>query len=109
MNYLLIAAASLAFAAPSMALAQGRVENVRPGAATRVYNVFSCGRGIVGAVNGTASHGTITIRTAKQTRCGRSNQDVTEVLYTSQSGYHGPDEAFVYWSGGQARVSVNVR
>lgn len=109
MNRLLITAVTLALVAPLTALAQGRTENARSGAATRVYNVFSCGRGIVGAVNGTASHGTITTRTAKQKRCGRPDQDVTEVLYTSAPGYHGPDEAFVYWSGGRTRVSVNVR
>lgn len=109
MNRLFITAVTLAFVAPLTALAEGRVESARSGAATRIYNVFSCGRGIVDAVNGTASHGTITTRTAKQKRCGRPDQDVTEVVYTSASGYYDPDEAFVYWSGGLTRVSVNVR
>ncbi|WP_199087723.1 hypothetical protein [Bosea sp. ASV33] len=109
MSRLLVTTAVLAFAFPIAALAQGRTENVKSGAASRVYNVFSCGRGIVGGVNGTASHGTITTRTARQNRCGRPDQEVTEVVYTSQPGYRGPDEAYVYWSGGRTRVSVNVR
>lgn len=83
--------------------------SVDAGKTSRVYTIFNCQTGIVQGASGTASHGSITTRDAKQNRCGNRTQSVMEVFYTPTSGYKGPDDVYIYWGGGRTTLHFNVK
>jgi hypothetical protein len=112
-------AAAAAFAAITPASAQpagGQYEllrqynqRVKSGSPTRVYTWWNCNRPEASGHTGTARNGTVTARPARQNRCGVRNYPVTEMIYTSNPGFRGKDEVWLYsHHGGRAQKTLLV-
>jgi hypothetical protein len=108
-----ISAIALAILATTSADAQTYVppigQRIKSGVPTRVFTWFNCeARGGPGyGATGVARHGTISVREARQNRCGMTDYPVAELWYTSQAGFRGRDELFLFSQWG-SRTSKTV-
>jgi len=86
----------------------GGSQNIKTGMPTVVWNVWNClGHPLV--VSGTAKNGSVTLREARQNRCGNPHQAVGQLVYTSAFGFKGTDHLTVYVGRQSVDVTLNVK
>jgi hypothetical protein len=99
MKLLAAAAVFLLLTAPAAAqyqLIKQYDQKVKAGQPTRIYTWWNCHRAEASGHAGTARNGTIVTRQATQNRCGVRNYPVTEMIYTSNPGFRGKDEIWMF-------------
>lgn len=69
---------------------------VKAGTTVRLYGVFDCVHNIAPATSAMVDHGKITMKVGTINRCGNPKQPISELYYTPDLGYRGPDEAKIF-------------
>jgi len=80
----------------------------KSGVPTTVRYFWNCTRAMPG-LSGAAEHGSMTVKSSTGNHCGRPDQPVLELVYTSQPGFKGDDRATYYWTRYPYSLRIRVQ
>jgi hypothetical protein len=84
--------------------------DARSGAPTRIYSFYDCATKTPYMGTGSAGHGSVSYKDTVGRACGRADEPIREVIYTSNPGFTGADTVTFPRGGGKATIiDLNVR